>query len=151
MQVSKTLRLRFESLLGCQLKKDTHMSELIYSALRTPDGTIIESKSRHDYVTHIDANGKKYMLDGGLDYVRSSANGDEEYLTVWADDPHETVRQHCRWGTYGPNGDQPLTYKKLCDMSDAHINAVLENVSTIKTSIKTAMHNELEYRNDNAQ
>jgi hypothetical protein len=121
------------------------MSELIYSALRTPDGTIIESKSRHDYVTHIDANGKKYMLDGGLNYVRSSMNG-EEYLTVKADDPHETVRQYCRWGTYGPKGDQPLTYKKLCDMSTDHIEAVLKNVSRIKTSIKTAMLNELEYR-----
>ena len=37
------------------------MSELIYNALRTPDGTIIESKSRHDYVTHTDANGKNYI------------------------------------------------------------------------------------------
>ena len=127
------------------------MSEIIYSALRTPDGTIIESKSRHDYVTHVDANGKEYMIDGGLDYVRCSNHGDEEHLTVWIDDPHDTVRQYCQWGTYGPSGDQPLTYKKLCDMSDAHINAVLENVSRIRASIKTAMQNELEYRNDNAE
>ena len=127
------------------------MSELIYSALRTPDGTIIESKSRHDYVTHIDANGKEYMIDGGLDYVRSSAWGDEEHLTVTLEDSHELVREECVWGSYGPNGDQPLTYKKLCDMSDAHINAVLENVPSINTAIKTAMQNELEYRNDNAK
>ncbi len=55
---------------------------LIYNALRTPDGTVLTSRHRHDYVTHIDKNGKEYMIDGGLDYVRSSANGDEEYLTV---------------------------------------------------------------------
>ena len=53
--------------------------------MRTPDGTILESKHRHDYVTHLDANGKEYMLDGGLAYVRSSAYGDEEMLTVYDD------------------------------------------------------------------
>ena len=123
------------------------MSELIYNALRTPDGTIIESNSRYDYVTHKDVNGNEYMIDGGLDYVRSSANGDEEHLSVTLEDPHDKVREYCTWGTYGPNGDQPLTYKKLCDMSDNHINAVLENVSRIRPSIKTDMRNELKYRN----
>ena len=127
------------------------MNDLISNALRTPDGTIIRSRHRHDYVTHTDANGNEYMIDGGLAYVRCSDWGDEEHLTVTLKDPHELVREECVWGTYGPNGDQPLTYKKLCDMSDAHINAVLENVPTINTAIKTAMLNELEYRNDNAE
>ena len=127
------------------------MNDLISNALRTPDGTIIRSRHRHDYVTHTDANGNEYMIDGGLAYVRCSDWGDEEHLTVTLKDPHELVREECVWGTYGPNGDQPLTYKKLCDMSDAHINAVLENVSRIRASIKTAMQNELEYRNDNAE
>jgi len=62
-----------------------------YTALRTPDGTIIRSRHRHDYVTYTDANGKKYMIDGGLDYVRSSAWGDEEYLTVTSEDLHDKM------------------------------------------------------------
>ena len=127
------------------------MGNIISNALRTPDGTIIRSRHRHDYVTHTDANGKEYMIDGGLDYVRCSAWGDEEHLTVTLEDSHELVREECVWGTYGPKGDQPLTYKKLCDMDTDHIQAVLENVSTIRHSIKTAMQTELEYRNDNAQ
>jgi len=127
------------------------MGNIISNALRTPDGTIIRSRHVHDYVTHTDANGKEYMIDGGLDYVRSSAWGDEEHLIVTLEDSHELVREECVWGSYGPKGDQPLAYKKLCDMSEAHINAVLENVPSINTSIKTAMQNELEYRNDNAQ
>ena len=126
------------------------MSSLISNALRTPDGTILRSRHRHDYVTHTDANGKTYMLDGGLSYVRCSANGDEEHLTVTLEDPHELVREECVWGTYGVDGDQPLTYKKLCDMTTDHIEAVLKNVSAINPAIKTAMQNELEYRNDNA-
>tara|TARA_X000001382_G_scaffold68829_2_gene47883 strand:+ start:651 stop:1040 length:390 start_codon:yes stop_codon:yes gene_type:complete len=121
---------------------------IISNALRTPDGTIIHSRHRHDYVTYTDANGNEYMIDGGLDYVRSSAHGDEEHLTVTTKHPHELVREECVWGTYGPQGDQPLTYKKLSDMSDSHIDAVLENVRNIKPAIKTAMQNEVEYRND---
>jgi len=120
---------------------------LIYNALKTPDGTIIESRHRHDYVTHTDKNGKEYMIDGGLDYVRSSANGDEEYLTVSMDDSHDKVREACKWGTYGIDGDQPLSYKKLCDMDTAHIEAVLENVPHIYPAIKTAFETELQFRN----
>ena len=119
---------------------------LIRNAFRTPDGTILQSRHRHDFVTHTDANGKFYMLDGGLSYVRRSANGDEEMMAVTLAEPHEEIREACDWGTYGINGDQPLSYITLCDMSDAHINAVLENVPSINTAIKTAMQNELEYR-----
>ena len=121
---------------------------LIYNALKTPDGTIIESRHRHDYVTHTDKNGKEYMIDGGLDYVRSSANGDEEYLTVSMDDSHDKVREACKWGTYGINGDQPLSYITLCDMTTDHIEAVIKNVPSINPAIKIAMERELVYRNE---
>jgi hypothetical protein len=62
------------------------MDKILSNRMRTPDGTILESKHRHDYVTHLDANGNEYMLDGGLAYVRCSAYGDEEMLTVYDDD-----------------------------------------------------------------
>lgn len=119
---------------------------LVRNAMRTPDGTIIRSRHRHDYVTHKDANGKEYMLDGGLDYVRSSANGDEEYMAVTLAESHEQIREACDWGTYGKNGDQELSYIKLCDMETEHIQAVLLNVATINLGIRTAMERELEYR-----
>jgi hypothetical protein len=121
---------------------------IVYNALKTPDGTIIESRHRHDYVTHTDKNGKGYMIDGGLDYVRSSANGDEEYLTVRIDDGHDKVREACTWGTYGINGDQPLSYKKLCDMDTAHIEVLLETQTRIYPAIKTAFETELEFRSN---
>jgi len=122
------------------------MSTIIRNALRTPDGTVIRSRHRHDYVTHTDANGKEYMVDGGIDYIRSSANGDEEDMVVTTEDSFEEVRQACDWGTYGINGDQPLSYIKLCNMETAHIEAVLQNVSRINPAIKASMEHELEYR-----
>jgi len=122
------------------------MSTIIRNALRTPDGTVIRSRHRHDYVTHTDANGKEYMVDGGIDYIRRSANGDEEDMVVTTEDSFEEVRQACDWGTYGINGDQPLSYIKLCDMETAHIEAVLQNVPRISPAIKASMESELEYR-----
>ena len=121
-------------------------AKLIKNCLETPDGTILQSRHRHDYQEYTDANGKNYMIDGGLSYVRCSAHGDEIHHHVWDDDPFDKVREAMEWGSRGPNGDQPLTYKKLCDMSTDHIEAVLENVSDIVPQFKRAFRLELEFR-----
>jgi hypothetical protein len=122
-------------------------AKLIRNALQTPDGTLLESRSRHDYKTHVDANGKTYMIDGGLDYVRCSANGDEIHLSVFDDDPFDKVREAATWGTYGINGDQPLSYIKLRDMETEHIKAVLK-LSTVYPQYIGAMKKELDHRGD---
>jgi len=122
------------------------MDNIVYSGLKTPDGTLLESCHRHDYVTHVDANGKEYMLDGGLDYVRCSANGDEQLITYTLDDDHETVRQHVSWGTYGPNGDQPYKRVKVADMEIDHLQKVIESQQYANPRIIQIMKNELDYR-----
>ena len=121
---------------------------IIYNALKTPDGTIIESRHRHDYVTHTDKNGKEYMIDGGLDYVRSSAHADQEYLTVSMDDGHDKVREALTWGTFGKNGDEPYRQVKLREMSNAHIQACLDTQPRMYQQFRTAMENELAYRKE---
>jgi len=65
--------------------------------LQTPDGKILESKHLHDYVEHRDANGNLYFLDGGLDYARCSAHGDENYMQEWDDDPHPEKTEIQLW------------------------------------------------------
>ena len=128
------------------MKDETAM---VYNAIQTPDGTVIESQSRHDYKEYTDANGKVYMIDGGLSYIRSSANGDEKYLTVLLSDGHEAVREVVTWGTYGIKGDQPLKYVKLSEMDTDHIQACIDTVPTMIPQYRVAMANELKYRKRN--
>ena len=121
---------------------------LIRNALQTPDGTIIESKHRHDYVTYTDANGKEYMVDGGLEYLRRTIHDDQIDLSEYDDAPHERQREVLTWGTYGINGDQPLQYKTIAEMETGHLEAVIEmgGVCPIR---RACMQKELELRNEN--
>ncbi len=125
------------------------MREILSSRMRTPDGTILESQHRHDYVTHTDANGKEYMLDGGCEYVKMSANGDEHLLTIYANFPHAFSRLHVKWGTYGKNGDETMVRVKIADMSTGHLQACLDTQkSTMRPAIYKVMQEELEYRDE---
>lgn len=126
------------------------MAQILSNRMRTPDGTILESKHRHDYVTHLDANGNEYMLAGGLDYVRSSANGDEEFLTICSDDPHEVLRDAVTWGTFGINGDEPLKYVTIADLDPYHLRAILDTQKkTMRPELVKVMQDEVEYRDEN--
>jgi hypothetical protein len=120
------------------------MSDIVYSQMTTPDGTILVSRRVHDFVSHQDKNGKEYFLDGGLDYVRGSDHGDENYFAVTLDNPHEIVRQYASWGTYGKSGKDPLRYVKVKDMETDHILAVLD--LRVIPQLKTALLNELKFR-----
>lgn len=120
---------------------------IIYNALRTPDGTVLESAHRHDYKEYVDSNGKTYMIDGGLDYIRASANGDEVFLTVYSDGPHDDIREFMKWGTRGKDGKQPLRYVALKDMDTDHIQACLDTQWQMQPDCRTIMQNELKYRN----
>ena len=122
------------------------MAELIRNAIRTPDGTVLESRTRHDFKIHDDANGNTYMVDGGLSYHRRSANGDEQDLTVTAEDSFKKQRLAATWGTYGKDGDQPLHYKRVADMEDGHLLAVLRTQPAMYPQIRTLMEQELDHR-----
>jgi hypothetical protein len=120
---------------------------LVRNAIQTPDGTILVSRFRHDYQSHTDANGKTYVVDGGLDYVRASVHEDQISLAVYDTDEFWLVRESVEWGTYGKDGDQPLSHVKLSDMDTAHIEAVLETQQLfIRPVIRKAMELELEHR-----
>jgi hypothetical protein len=123
---------------------------ILLNRIRTPDGTVLTSHYRHDYQTHTDANGKHYMVDGGTAYLRRSANGDEVDLSVYLTDDHHANRAAFHWGTRGPDGKQPLTWKPLRELDTDHIKAILETQNQIRGGhIEQLMLTELEYRNAN--
>lgn len=120
---------------------------LIRSAIRTPDGTTLTSRHRHDYVSHTDTiNGQFYMLDGGLDYQRMTTAEPYEDLSVWSDAPFEVIRESYEWGTRGKNGDDPLQYKRLCDLTDSHIEAIIRTQWQLSNERLEMFKKELEYR-----
>jgi hypothetical protein len=121
------------------------MSQLLKNAIRTPDGTVLESRSRHDYKSYKDANGKTYMVDGGHDYCRRSAHGDEIDLCIYDDGDHNTRRHNLTWGSYGPKGDQPLTISTIAEMSTAHLQAVIDT-QTLSELYKETMQDEISNR-----
>lgn len=122
---------------------------IIYNAIQTPDGTILHSKSVHDYVTHLDANGEEYMNDGGKEYLRRSVNK-EEYvdLSVYSDSPFQEVRAVLTWGSFGIKGDEPLQMNILKDMSTDHINNIVANITHIPEWHMNLFINELKWRSN---
>lgn len=119
---------------------------LIYNAIMTPDGTVLASRSRHDYKEYTDANGKVYVIDGGLDYCRRSNNGDEVDLTMTDEQPHSVQRDVLTWGTYGKDGKQPLAHVPIREMETEHIEAVLETQPRIYPVYRSCMERELAER-----
>ena len=122
-------------------------NKIVANVLITPDGTVLQSYHVHDYKTHIDANGKEYMIDGGLDYARYNVHKDAMPIvkTITMDDPHELRREWFAWGSYGKKGDEPLHWIKLKDMETEHIQACLDEVK-MRDYIRELMEFELEYR-----
>lgn len=123
---------------------------LILSRIQTPDGTILTSYHRHDYVTHTDKNGETYMLDGGNDYQRVNICS-EPYkdLSVWSDAPYEIIRESFHRGGRGKNGDEPLKWVPLCDMSDEWVKNCIEyndNLGMGKSYANYLYCKELRYR-----
>jgi hypothetical protein len=123
------------------------MSELLVNKIRTPDGTILHSTNRHDYLTHFDrVSEETYMIDGGSDYSRRSVNQvPAESLCLYTDSPHEDIRQGYVWGTYGKNGDQPLRLVLMQDMDTDHIQAILKTQQLLP-KVRLIFENELLFR-----
>ena len=123
-------------------------ARIVSNRIRTPDGTILESMHRHDYRIYVDANGKEYMVDGGLDYLRRNVHDDAPYeeLSVYDDALHVEIRNVFKWGTRGKDGKQPLTYVPLKDLTTEHIEAILETQTHIQEHIRKIFLDELSFR-----
>jgi hypothetical protein len=126
----------------------TSETRLLLNRIKTPDGTILTSYNRHDYLTHKDAITKEVlMVDGGNDYARRHV-GTYEELSVYDDGFHTTRRSALHWGTRGKDNKQPLTYKPIKDLDSDHIEAILRTQTQISEFYKEVFKEELKYRFD---
>ncbi len=108
--------------------KEKKERRLVVNSIQTPDGTILTSRHVHDYVTHIDKNGHRYMVDGGNEYARYSwpEEAPAKIIAVYSDAPFAKIRKVLCRGGRGKDGKQPLTYVPLCDMSNTWIEACIK-------------------------
>lgn len=125
------------------------MRKLIKNSIRTPDGTILESRHIHDFRSHRDTfNNELYFTDGGTECIRRSVNVEPyEDLSLYSDSPFEILRENITWGTYGKNGDEELQYKSISNMSTNHINAIISQYR-LADYLKELFEKELSYRNE---
>jgi hypothetical protein len=123
--------------------------QVLVNQWKTPDGTILRSRHRHDAQFHTDnVTGVTYMIDGGSAYTRISGNPEDLiWCGCYVEDPIEVIRECFEWGSYGVNGDQPKRYVLLKNMSEDHIKAVLKTQRHIfGTPIEDVFKMELTYR-----
>ncbi|AUR86413.1 hypothetical protein NVP1084O_206 [Vibrio phage 1.084.O._10N.261.49.F5] len=102
--------------------------QLLVNKIQCPDGTILESRHRHDFQIHTQQDGREYFTDGGLEYQRIGAS-DEEFtnLAVYTTDPHEKIREEFVWGRNMDKKGKTLVqteYLKLKDLEDDHVKTL---------------------------
>jgi hypothetical protein len=126
----------------------TTESRILLNRIKTPDGTILTSYNRHNYVEYKDTITKEVlMVDGGTDYLRRNI-GTYEELSVYDDGSHLTRRSAVHWGTRGKDGRQPLVYKPIKDLDSDHIEAILKTQHQISDFYREILKDELKYRFD---
>lgn len=127
--------------------------QIVLNRIRTPDGTLLTSYHVHDYQTYIDKNGLEYMVDGGNEYLRRTVHKSFPYeeMSVYAEDPYELVRCSFHRGGRGKNGDEPLKWVPMSEMSDEWLKAciVYNEERGLKGCFANSMYQkELDYRKE---
>ena len=112
---------------------------------------VLTSYHRHDYKTCGCEN--ETMVDGGNEYQRyGGADLDlvDTSSTIYLSDDHEMNRSAAHWGNRGKDGRDPLSYKSIADMSNAHlINIILDMEGKIAPWMERIISEEIEYRRIN--
>ena len=116
---------------------------LIANRWRTPDGTLLESKHVHDYVSHVDQNGDLYFIDGGTEYIRMSKNTvPMTSECLYADDDFEQVRKVVTRGALKEDGTR--VWVPLYKMTDSHVlNCIGYNLRRKNDAVLYDVHTHL--------
>lgn len=105
------------------------MVKLIQNAFEYDD-VIYNSTHVHEFVQTTDG---RYFTDGGLEYIRRNFIDNACCVDLSLDESNSLseICERLLWGTYGINGDQPLKWVRIKDMTLSHKLAVLETCKGI--------------------
>lgn len=139
-----------KGLIDTKPKPSEPQGELIQNAVQCLEcDKIISSTHRHDYVVCGCINNT--MVDGGAAYLRRGYNDSSKVLelALYTDSPD--IEDKLLWGTRGKDGDEPLTWVRIKDMTTDHLLAALENVPRMgklyrKTMIITLRDRGFDYK-----
>ena len=120
---------------------------MLQNAIRINNtGEVLISRHRHDFVV---SSCDKFYLDGGTDYQRIGGKQSEyTELTIYINDPLEKRVEHALWGTYGKEGNGPLTWVFLKDCETSHLEAILNTHVALATWIQEVIKEILRNRNE---
>lgn len=116
-------------------------------------GEILVSHHRNDYRTCLCKN--ETCVDGGEVYLRYGGKdlSKVKTLTIYSDDAFEKIREFLCRGGRGINGDEPLKYVPLKDMSDEWLTNVIDYEEQYRPNNKYLKYynKELLWRNQKSQ
>ena len=122
--------------------------QLLINRWKSPIGEILQSNHRYDFV--MDSAGN--FIDGGIDgYIRIGGRPLEEWenLCLYADDPHEKIREVFVWKSYGKNFSQPEgVYTLLKDLTDDHLINIIATQTHLPEYILEMFRNEQLFRKE---
>jgi len=127
------------------------MANLVLNSIQTPDGTILTSRHRRDFVAHADSNGLTYFVDGGLDTPRRAIHRQAPFtdLSIYDDDVFSNIRNSFEWGSVGEKSDQVMKWSLLRELKTDHILAILRTQTHLPAYQRKLFQMELNYRSRN--
>ncbi len=94
-----------------------------------------------------DADQIEVAQIGGWKVVVKKGEFQANYLAVYADDPHEKIREVFVWKSYGKNFSQPDgVYTLLKDLTDDHLGNIVATQTHLPEYMLEMFRNEVAYR-----
>lgn len=120
-------------------------NRILYNAIRTPDGTLLCSEALGICREHVQADGKRYSVDGGLDNLLRYHEQDYEELSLRVSDGHQKIRESLQIEFPIMLGEENGA-KILKDAPSELIQKTLSDYPALPAQIILVLKNEQEYR-----
>lgn len=110
---------------------------IILNRIQTPDGTMLTSRSVHDYVSHKDKNGEIYTNDGGNEYFHRTMNKTTaKDVSLYTDSPYKDIRENFQ--RFNVRTEKWVTLK---DIEEEWLDDIIEYYKECESSLNLWLYN----------